>query len=84
MAYTTRMATLNQLAELERRLESLDQAIEAAQNSNSYSIGGRTFTAQDLPSLRDERTRLVREIKQTRAVLEGARSPGEAVASWYR
>ena len=63
------MSTFEQLSDLEAQLRRL---------------GGRSLTRQDLASLRDERTDLLRRIKQTRAVLEGAREPGTAIASWYR
>lgn len=73
-----------QLSDLDERIDEIDRAIQAAVSGASYSIGGRTLTRQNIPELRDERTRLVRERKQVLAVRDGATSPGVAVASWYR
>lgn len=75
------MGTLDDLADLQQQLRDLDTAIKAARTGSSYSIGGRTLTRQDLGELDNERTRLVRRIRQTEAVLEGAREPGVAIAS---
>ena len=76
-------ATLDDISQLRLDLEELDNAIRAARSGQSYSIAGRTLTRQDLDVLDHERTRLLRRIKQTESVLQGARAPGTAVASWH-
>lgn len=84
IGYMHAMATtLQQLSDLQARIDDIETKLAAAGGSSGYSIGGRSLTRQALTDLRDERTRLVREWRQVKAVLEGARSPGEAVAAWY-
>ena len=78
------MSTFRDVAELQAQLLRLDAAIDAARSASSYSIGGRSLQRQELATLQNERTLLVRQIRQAEAALEGARSPGEAVASWHR
>lgn len=78
------MATFADIAGLRKQLDEVDAAIAAARTGASYSIDGTTMTRQDLPQLRDERTRIQRELKETEAVLEGARNPGVVIASWHR
>ena len=71
------------VAALRQQLADIDEAIAAARRGASWSIEGTTYTRQDLPALRDERTRVMRELRATRAALEGAKSPGIAIASWH-
>lgn len=75
------MATLYDLAQLRNDLTDLETAIKAARTGASYSIGGRTLTRQSLSDLESQRTRLIRDIRRTEAVLEGARDPGVEIAS---
>ena len=76
------MRTFADINSLRIKLETVEKAIEAAATGSSYSIGGRTLTRQNIPELRDERTRLMREIKRTQSALEGVRNPSSAVATW--
>ena len=78
------MAGFADIADLRRQLDEVETAISAARSGSSYSIGGRTLTRQNLAELRDERTRLIRDIRSSEAVLEGARNPGAVVATWGR
>jgi len=73
-----------QVAELTAAIADIDKAIAAGSAGVSYSIGGRTLTRHDYDSLRTQRAQLVRELKQARAVLEGACEPGTATAVFYR
>ena len=75
-------STLTQIGTLRARIADLDVAIKAAYTGQSYSLGGRTLTRQDLPALRDERTLLIRNLKQAQAIAEGATTPGVTIASW--
>lgn len=72
------------VAELTESIRQIDAAITAASAGSSYSIGGRTLTRQDLDGLRAQRAQYVRELKQARAVLQGAKEPGTATAVFYR
>ena len=77
-------ATVAQEGELRQQLGEIDAAIKAARLGSSYAIGGRSVTRQDLVTLQDERTRIIRSLRQLEAVRKGASSPGEATATWYR
>ena len=77
-------ASVRQLGDLQNELGEIRAAIRAALTGSSYSIGGRTLTRQDLRELRSHETKLVRDIRSLEAVMKGAESPGEAVATWYR
>lgn len=77
-------ATVANEGELRAHLDELNKAIRACLTGQSYSIGGRTLTRVDLPTLRNERTRVVRDLRTLEAVNKGASSPGEATATWYR
>ena len=77
-------APQTQIAELTAAIAEIDKAILATAGGSSYSIGGRSLTRQDVDSLRSQRSQYVRELKQARAVLEGASDPGTAVAVFYR
>ena len=48
--------------ELERRLNDVEKAIEAAVTGQSYSLAGTNITRQELPALYDERNRLSRQL----------------------
>lgn len=72
------------IAKLRQELDDVEAALSAARSGSSYSIGGRTLTRQGLAELRDERTRLIRDIRSSEAALEGARNPGAVVATWGR
>ena len=74
--------TLENVSELRNRLAEVDAAISAARTGQSYSIGNRTLTRQDLPNLRAERTQIARDLKRTEAALEGVRDPNVAIATW--
>ena len=74
--------SLYDVASLRAKLADIDAAIDAAGAGQSYSIGGRTLTRQSLPELRDERSRLIRDIKRTESALEGVRNPSSAIATW--
>ena len=77
-------ATVANEGELRQHLDELNKAIRAALTGSSYSIGGRTLTRVDLPTLRNERTRVIRDLRTLEAVNKGAESPAEATATWYR
>ena len=70
--------------DLRAQLRELDAAIRAAYSGSSYSIGGRTLTRQDLPTLRAERAVVIRDLRTIAAVNKGAASPGQEIATWYR
>ena len=76
------MPSFHQLAELRDQLRTVELAIDAASSGQSYSIGGRTLTRQNLPELRDQQTKLQRDIKRTESALEGVRDPSTAIATW--
>ena len=76
------MPSFHQLAELRDQLRTVELAIDAASSGQSYSIGGRTLTRQNLPELRDQQTKLQRDIKRTESALEGVRDPSVAIATW--
>lgn len=78
------MSDLGTVSDLRHQLEQVDKALEAARQGESYSVDGTSFTRQSLEALRDERTRIVRSLRQVEAALEGARNPGVQIASWYR
>lgn len=82
LAYNRAMPSFHQLAELREQLRNVELAIDAAASGQSYSIGGRTLTRQNLPELRDQQTKLQRDIKRTESVLEGVRDPSVAIATW--
>ena len=70
-------------SEIQALINELDVSIRDAQAAQSASTEGRSWTAQSLSELRQQRTALIREQETAAAMANGARNAFAARATWH-
>jgi len=71
-------------ADLQALINEIDVNIRDAQSAQSASTEGRSWTAQTLSELRNQRTALIRELESVTARNSGARNPMGVRVTWNR
>lgn len=72
------------IADIQLLLNELEVSIRDAQAASSASTEGRSWQAQQLSALRNQRTAYIREIEALTAKRAGARNPFASRATWFQ